>query len=269
MTRIAIEQTNPRLGDVAFNLSAMTARLEASAADLVLFPECALTGYGFATREEAWRHAEPIPGRSVERMTEALRRSRSQYAAFGMLERRGDDMFNAAALIGRDGVVGTYRKMHLLHLGVDRFNRPGDLGFPVFDLPIGRIGLQICFDFSFPEPTRCQKLAGAQLIAVITNWPAQAEVSCDFTPRVRSQENHICVATCDRVGSESGFTFRGRSRLIDCDSRVVAEASPTEEQSLVGDLDLQAADRNRVVYVAGEYELDRIAARRPEHYHGL
>lgn len=264
--RLAVCQTLPRFADVEANLRAIEARLASLRADLAIFPECALSGYGFDSREAALRCAVTREGSEIARVREALRRGECGAALVGLLERDGTRLFNAAMLIDRNGVAGVYRKTHLLQLGVDRFDDPGDLGLPIFEVAGARIGVLICFDFSFPEPSRVLKLKGAQLICVPTNWPEKAEISCDHAPRVRAQENHVFVATCDRVGEEGGFRFRGRSRIVDFEGRVLAEASATDEATLELDLDLATADRNRVVYQAGQYELDRIESRRVELY---
>jgi predicted amidohydrolase len=270
--RLAVCQFEPRLGAVTENLTRLAHRLEdalARGAELVLFPEAALSGYGFEDRAAAAAAARRQDDAAFAQLARILAGHGERHALVGFAERDGDRLFNSAALIGSQGIAGVYRKTHLLHLGLDRFTRQGDRGLPVFTLPAGRIAPQICFDLGIPEVARSQKLAGAQLLCVPTNWPLEAEISCDLAPRVRAQENHVFVATCDRVGSESGCEFRGRSRIIDFEGRVVAEASAQGEDTLLATLDLAAADRNRVVYRAGEYELDRIAARRPELYAAL
>lgn len=264
--RLAVCQTYPRFADVSANLLMIERLLERHPADLSIFPECALSGYGFDSRTAASQSAVRLDGPEIGRIRDALRKGGGRAALVGLLEAAGDRLFNAAALVTKDGVLGVYRKSHLLHLGVDRFDDPGDLGFPVFDLDGARIGVLICFDFSLPEPSRVLKLRGAQLICVPTNWPEKAEVSCDFAPRVRAQENHVFVATCDRVGEEGGFRFRGRSRIVDPEGRILVEASALDEQVIEFDVDLAAADHNRVVYDRGRYELDRIGVRRPDLY---
>jgi predicted amidohydrolase len=262
--RIAAIQTDPSLGNVAKNLEGILAAIKATTADLLVFPECALTGYGFGSLEEGWRISEAIPGPSAGRIAEACRTTK-RHAIVGMLERSGDRLYNCAVLFGPDGVVGGYRKAHLPHLGIDRFATPGDSSFPVFELPFGRAGILICYDLSFPEAARVLKLDGAQVICVPTNWPIAAEVSCCHAPPVRAQENHVNVVTCDRVGEEAGFRFRGGSRIVDFGGRTLAEAGD-RPAVITAELDLQGADQNRVVHNPGLYELDRIGHRRPELY---
>jgi predicted amidohydrolase len=264
--KIAVSQTEPKLGDVPHNLDGLLRHVSEIDADLILFPECALTGYGFESVEDAVAVAETIPGPSTEVLASACRDFDS-WAIVGLLERdaKTGALYNSAAVIGPGVVAGVYRKAHLPYLGVDRFATPGDRGFPVFQTPFAKIGVLICYDLSFPEAARVLKLRGAQIVCVPTNWPDAATVSCDHAPFVRAQENHIHVATANRVGEESGFRFRGRSRIVDCTGKVLAEAGSTKA-ILTADLDAAASDRNRVVMVPGRYELDRIAHRRPEFY---
>lgn len=174
--KIAAVQINSRLGDVAHNLRAVRAGLRDAArlgARLAVFPECVLTGYCFESGEEARPFAEPAPGPS----TDALAADCCQlgvWAVVGLLERDGANLFNACALIGPDGFVAAYRKIHLPYLGVDRFTTPGDRPFAVHDLGGLRVGMHICYDGSFPESARVLTVLGADLLVLPTNWPAGA-----------------------------------------------------------------------------------------------
>lgn len=262
--RVAAVQMAPRLGLVPENLDRILHELRTLKADLIVFPECALSGYAFDSRENALRVAETIPGPSVEKIEKACRQA-GVWTIIGVLERTEDALFNAAIIVGPRGLMGVYRKMHLPFLGVDRFTTPGDLGFTPFPTDIGRLGVLICYDLSFPEAARILKLDGAQILCVPTNWPEAAEISCRYSPMVRAQENHVHVVTANRVGEEGGFRFLGRSKICDVNGRVLAEAGP-EETIILSELDPEAADQNRVVNIPGRYELDRIAHRRPGHY---
>jgi predicted amidohydrolase len=264
--KLAVYQFAPKLGDVPGNLDVILKQVSSVYSDLVLFPECALTGYGFESAEEAVRVAETIPGPSTELIAKACR-DRDRWAIFGMLERdpATGALYNSAAVIGPGVVKGAYRKNHLPFLGVDRFAAKGDRGLPVFETPFGKIGVLICYDLAFPEPARVLKLGGAQLLCVPTNWPEAAAISCDYSPFVRAHENHIHVATANRVGEESGFRFMGRSRIIDCTGGMRAAAGDGNTL-LIADLDLGESLHSRKVIVPGRYEVDRIGHRRPELY---
>ncbi len=264
---VAVMQTDPKLGDVEGNLEDIVDAVQRISCDLMVLPECALQGYGYDQPREAGAIAQPVPGPATEAVADVCRRMK-RHAVFGMIESDGDRYYNTAVLIGPDGIVGKYRRMHLPFLGVDRFTWPGDLGFPVFETPLGRIGLLICFDLSFPEDARALKLGGAQIICVPTNWPEAAEVSCVHAPMVRAQENHVWLVTANRVGTEAGTTFRGESRICDPDGRILEE-SGWGMGSISAEFEPLDADRNRIVIRPGEYEIDRIMSRRPDHYGAL
>src|SRR5260370_39187862 len=137
----------------------------------------------------------------MDAMSGACRRA-GCYAIAGFIEKDGAAFYNAAMLIGPDGLVGSYRKVHLPYLGVDRFLTPGNLPFQVFDLPFGRVGMNICYDASFPEASRALKLLGAQLIALPTNWPPGASRTPKFTITSRANENHVSFDPVDRVRAD-------------------------------------------------------------------
>jgi 5-aminopentanamidase len=268
--KIAVVQMDVFLGDKGRNIQAILDRLETAAragANVVIFPECAVTGYCFESLEEAVPEAEIIPGPSSERIGRAAK-ERNCTVVVGMLEREGDKVYNAAAVLGPGGILGSYRKVHLPFLGIDRFATAGDSPFPVFPIPAGRLGINICYDCSFPEAGRVPKLRGAQLLAIPTNWPVNSDL-WEHVPKARAIENHMIVAVADRVGEERGFRFAGHSQIVDFTGRVSAEAGETEETILYADVDLAAAERNRILRIPGKHEIDRIADRRPELYGAL
>src|SRR5262245_34856291 len=151
--KIAGVQIDCRLGDRAANLDRIRRRLRETAEQgvrLTVFPECALTGYSFESKEEAWPHAEPLHGPATLRLA-ADCRELSTWAIVGLLDRDGTRIFNSCALLSPEGLAATYRKVHLPCIGVDRFATPGDRPFAVHDLGGLRVGMNICYDGSFPE----------------------------------------------------------------------------------------------------------------------
>jgi predicted amidohydrolase len=266
--KIACAQIDVEIGNVAANRNKVINRIRQSAeqgARLVVFPECALTGYCFESLEEAAPFAESVDGPSAEAIATACREA-GAYAVVGFIERDGAALYNAAMVVGPDGVAGAYRKVHLPFLGVDRFLTPGDRPFAVLDLPFGRAGVNICYDASFPEAARTLKLMGAELIILPTNWPGGAWRTAEFIINARANENHIHFAAANRVGVERGWQFIGRSKIADCMGDTVAEAGREQEEILFAELDLQESNKNKIVNVAGSYEIDRLADRRPEFY---
>lgn len=265
--KVAAVQMDVKILEKSRNLEKILANFDAACragAKLVVFPECALSGYCFTGRDEAWPASETVPGPATNEIAR-LARQRGATAVVGLLERDGELIYNAAAVISPQGVLGTHRKVHLLCLGIDRFDAPGNKPFPIFETPQGKIGINICYDSSFPEAGRVVKLKGGEILAIPTNWPVGSD-SWQHTPKVRATENHMHVIAADRVGVERGFGFSGHSQIINFEGQVLAEAGETEETIVYGEIDVAAANHNLVVRRPGEWEFDRIAARRPEMY---
>ena len=264
--RVAVAQFDPVLGAKERNLETCLARLEeasAAGAELLVLPECALPGYMFESAEEAMPFAEEIPGPSTEVLAEACARL-DAYVVCGLLERDGDALRNAAVLVGPDGLVGTYRKTHLPFLGVDRFVLAGD-ELTVYDTPLGRIGIEICYDLRFPEATRTLALQGADLVAHPTNFPVAARIQTELITVARAAENRVFLLTANRVGKERWAEFCGRSQIVDPYGTRLAEADAVEETLLVADVELEQA-RDKDYVVPGDYELYLFGDRRPELY---
>ena len=268
MTKIAGVQMDIEIGKVAANRNRIIAKLREAAeqgAQLVVFPECALTGYCFTSLDEAIPFAETADGESANLIAEACRET-GVHAIVGFIEKAGANYFNAAMLISPDKIAGAYRKVHLPFLGVDRFLTPGDQAFQIFATGLGKIGMNICYDINFPEAPRVLKLAGAELYVLPTNWPTGAWRTPKFMLNARAQENHFAVIAVNRVGTERGWRFIGQSKIVDCMGDVIVEASEAQEELLFAEIDLQESNRNKIVNVAGSYEIDRLADRRPEFY---
>lgn len=266
--KIAGVQMDVRLGDKAANLRRMDEMLavtKEAGARLVVFPECALPGYCFESRDEALLLAEPIPGPSVQAMIDAAARH-DQFVVFGMLEVDGDRLFNSAVLVGPGGLIGSYRKAHLPYLGVDRFTTPGDRPFQVYDADGLKIGMNICYDGAFPEAARALALAGADLIVLPTNWPPGAECTAEFVINTRAMENNVYYLAVDRVGTERGFCFIGKTKICNPSGGTIAEADHTNEAIVYADIDLERARRKKVIRVAGKHEIHRFLDRRPDLY---
>jgi predicted amidohydrolase len=267
--RVAVAQIDPKLAEVERNLETCVTRLEEAASDgaqLLVLPECAIPGYMFDSAEEALPFAEEIPGPSTEVLERECRRL-GQHVVCGMLERDRDALYNSAVLIGPDGLIGTYRKTHLPFLGVDRFVVPGD-EFSVYETPLGRIGLEICYDLRFPEVTRTLALNGADIIAHPTNFPLAARPQTEFITRARAYENRVYLLTSNRVGEERSAEFCGWSQIVEPRGARLAEAGADAEALLLADVDLERA-RDKDFVIPGEYELYLFGHRRPDLYGAL
>ncbi len=266
--KIAAVQMNPKITANRENLDKILHEARAAAgngADLVVFPECALTGYVFASREEAIRFMESIPGPSTDRLADCCQEL-GVHIIFGLLEIDGDRCFNAAALVGPQGLVGKYRKNHLPFLGVDRFLDPGDSPFRVHRTPVGNIGLHICYDCNFPESARVMALQGADILALPTNWPEGRGNIAKYVVNTRALENKVHVVAVDRVGEERGVRFLGRSKIANAWGDTLARGSDDKEEIIYAEVSLAAARQKHIIIKAGEFEVDYIRDRRPELY---
>jgi predicted amidohydrolase len=258
-------QMAPRRGHSEANVRITRTAIEAATregARLVVFPEASLTGYVFHDRASARRAAIVADGRQLAEVADSCRAT-DAWTVVGAIERDGERLHNSLFLVGPDGVAGHYRKLHTLCLGVDRFTTPGSEPPPVFETPLGRIGLNICYDGSFPETGRALKLGGAQLIVLPTNWP-NLRLKREQV-QIRAYENHVNYLAVNRVGEEEGVAFHGGSMAADPSGEMLS-AIGDGPGFLHVEFDMEAADSTRVVEVDGEYEYDYVADRRPDMY---
>src|SRR5262249_30069548 len=266
--KIAGVQMDCAIANVSANLDAVRNGLGEAAglgARLVIFPECALTGYCYRSKEEAWPFAQPLPGPACETLAVDCR-PLGGFAIAGLLE-RGDpgDLFNSGLLVGPQGYIASYRKVPLPFLGIDRFATRGDRPFAVHDLDGLKVGINICYDGSFPESSRVLTVLGADLVVLPTNWPTGARPTVQHLVQSRALENHIYYAAVHRVGEQRGCRFIGASRGVDCDGELLATAGEGPEV-ILAEVDPAVARNKRLVKIPGQYELDRVGHRRPEMY---
>lgn len=264
----ALAQMDIHIGCPGRNLERMLALLQVAAvndARLVIFPECALAGYCFESLEEARTFAEPIPGPSTAQFAETCQKL-GIHVIYGLLEADGSRVFNACALVGPNGLVGSYRKIHLPYLGVDRFTTPGDRPFRVFDIGFARVGMHICYDGAFPESARVMALDGADVIALPTNWPPGSECTASYVINARALENNVYFLAVNRVGTERGFRFIGHSKACKPDGSPLCEARHERDEVLYAEIDVALARSKRLVRVPDKHVIDRFKDRRPEMY---
>lgn len=270
--RIATAQYQPRVGESDANRDAALRQVEAAAAagaQLVVLPELASSGYVFESEAEAAATSEDLSGALVESLTAACRRL-GVHVCFGLNEKDGDCRHNSAVLAGPDGVLGTYRKVHLFNDEKSWFV-PGD-SLTVVETPLGRIGMLICFDLWFPEVARGLALGGAEVICVPTNWVSSFKRTVydergwcqgDYMAVAAAAANGCVVACADRIGTERGVPFLGASIIVGADGWPVAgPASADREELLVADVDLDSVASAR----ARTPRNDLLADRRPEAY---
>lgn len=220
---IAVVQFSPVLNEVDFNMKAAAAalsRVPGSGNRLVVFPEMASTGYSFSDRAHGWRMAEPVPEGPTTKLWCELAGTTGAFIVAGLPERDGQALYNTAILVGPDGFVAKYRKLHLWS-EEKLFYEPGNLGLVVATLPFARVGLMICYDMWFPEQPRILRQLGADVLAVPSAWvwndtPAHVKrgfYMANYVGMVTAHLNQVFVAIADRVGQENDRRFFGSSLI--------------------------------------------------------
>jgi len=257
--RLAIVQTNPQFASVDSNVKAALASMEKAQADFYVLPELFNTGYNFTEMAEVEKLAEPAEGTTCKAMMEFSRRN-SCYVVCGVAE-KSNRLYNSSALVGPDGLIGVYRKVHLYYRE-NLFFAPGNLGFPIFDLPIGKVGMMICFDWFYPESARTLALRGAQLIAHPSNLVMP---HCPDAMVTRCLENRVFAATSNRIGREhrgnTDLSFIGKSEIVSPRGEILKRLPESEEGIAVVDVNLSQASSKRL----NEFN-DLFGGRRPDQY---
>ena len=213
--------------------------------------------YFCPSQDVAWfAAAEPVPGPTTERMAEHARRY-AMVMVVPVYEKEGAGLlYNTAAVIDADGrYLGKYRKTHIPQTAgfwEKFFFRPGNLGYPVFDTAYAKVGAYICYDRHFPEGARALGLGGAE---VVFNPSATIKGLSDHLWAIEQPAHAVAngyfMGCVNRVGVEAPWnlgTFYGSSYFVDPRGRIVAQASETDDELLVADLDLSLIDEVRAVW---------------------
>ena len=265
MTVVTAVQLAPTVGDLEGNVDRAVeaiATAVVTGSELVVLPELTTSGYVFESPEEA-RSLGLSPDDAVFDRFAAV--AGDAVVVVGFAE-TGDDghLYNSAALLDASGVRAVYRKVHLW----DReklFFRPGDARPPVVETRFGRIATMICFDLEFPEWPRIAALAGADLLAVPTNWPLVPVPAGERAPEVQiaiatARMNKMAIVCADRVGVERGVDWTGGTSIVNAEGALVAQVGPIAG-STCADIDLlDSRDKRQAEHV------DLLGDRRPDLY---
>ena len=264
MLRAGFFQFAPTFGDVARNLSRVVSALGNAEADIIVLPELAFTGYLFEDRSELARLAQEPAKSPIVSSLVALCRNRDFFLVTGFAEKCADKIFNSALVIGADGVVHTYRKLHLFDREKAYFD-PGDTPPAVVELCGAKIGVMVCFDWAFPEVARVLALQGADLLC----HPANLVLTyCQKTMIARCIENAVFAVSANRFGSDvrpgGTLTFTGQSQVVTPKGEVIYRAKAEGEDLFIAEIDLGEA-RNKWITEKNHLLDDR----RPEYYRHL
>ncbi len=240
--RVACAQYAIREGDRDHNLGRslhFIRRAVERGANLLVLPELANTGCDPGSYARALELAEELPGGPTVQAWRERAEVSGVCVVGGLLEREGDTLYNSAVLLA-PGVAGRYRKTHLWNK--EKFLYEPGQELPVFDTPLGRIGVLICYDAWFPEAARTLALKGAQMLCVPSNapddWVPEEQRRGGLTMLnvhaiAHANANRLFVACANRVGGG----YLGRSCVVDPTGGVLAHGGPTEEGLVLADVD--------------------------------
>jgi NAD+ synthase (glutamine-hydrolysing) len=239
--RVALAQINPTVGDLAGNSEKIREWLErakAAGADLVAFPELALTGY---PPEDLLLKPSFIRD-NLRVLGELVAETKGIAAVIGFVDLEGD-IYNAAALAHDGHLHGVYHKVYLPNYGVfdeERYFQRGRR-CPIFELDGVRVGLTICEDMWYPSgPVSLQAQHGAELLVNINGSPFHAgkQRSRSTMVATRAMDSRAFVAWVNMVGGQDELIFDGNSAVFTPDGDVLAQAPSFEEHLLVADVDV-------------------------------
>lgn len=267
-TRIGLVQqhvTDDRSENMQRGLAAVR-RAASAGANIVCFAELAFDP--FYPQEPATPRtpqlAEPIPGPTTKAFAQ-LARELHVVIVLNLFEVSDGRTYDSSPVLGCDAqLLGTTRMIHITDYPCFHergYYAPGDRGAPVYETPFGKIGVAICYDRHFPEYMRALALAGAEIVFIpqagaVGEWPDglyHAEM------QVAAFQNGYFTALCNRVGPEPRLTFGGESFVCDPQGRVIEQATATEDEILICDLDLDQIKRSHARRLF-------LADRRPELY---
>ncbi len=224
-------------------------------ARVMCFQEIFNTPYFCQVQEdEHFSTAEPIPdGPTMQKMMKVAKET-EMVLVVPMFEREDDGFFyNTAGVIDADGTyLGKYRKTHIPHtkgFWEKYYFRPGNMGYPVFDTAVGRIGVYICYDRHFPEGWRALGLAGAKLVfKPSATTRGHSKYLWDLEQPAAAVANEYFVGAINRVGPEDldGTDYYGSSYFVSPRGQMVGEvASDTKDEVVVRDLDMSLIEEVR------------------------
>ena len=252
--KVAVLQFDPQAGlqhkveNLKHGLQLASQAVE-NGAQLIVMPELANCGYSFKNREDAFAHAEDFNHSPSLDAWQEFCQLHAVYLVAGIAEKENAKLYDTSVLIGPEGLIGKYRKAHLWNLEKLWFS-PGDTGFPVFETPIGRIGLLICWDIWFPEVARILSQQGADIICSVNNWvwtppplfDESGKCMASYLTMTASHVNNVYIAAANRVGKEMHGEFLGCSLITGLNGWPIAGVADAHSETILyAELDLMKA----------------------------
>ncbi len=256
--KLALVQIEPKLGDLKSNLDYVIEKTRSSAAedaDIVIFPELALTGSDLqALGHKVIDIALEKGDQPIQRLCQ-LAGEEEIYLAIGFIEKRRIPgvLYNSVAFFGPDGsLIGTYAKTHLF--STENISFHSGPSIDVFKTEYGRVGPMICMDIGYPEVARILSIQGAELLFSSSAWITDDEDMWELSLRARALDNVVFVAGVNRTGKEGSWEFIGQSMMVDPRGHVIGRLGRDEGTLFCTiDLDQVAVERRRAMHWTGRH----------------
>ncbi|MBU1054076.1 MAG: nitrilase [Proteobacteria bacterium] len=246
MFQVAAIQITPVLGDVRTNLKRgiQFMRQVSNDADLIVFPELWTTGY-YLSKQAFQQLAETQDGPTINTLREEALRSNSVIiSSFAEKDSEGCLYISATIIDQKGELLGIVRKS-LLWSRENEIFEMGEIKYPIFQTIHAKIGVLICYEMEFPEPSRLMALEGAELIVCPSVWSVAASRRWDIQLPARALDNTIFILGVNTVGNNSC----GKSKLVGPMGDILSEASDSREEVLLRAVDIKslywARDENR------------------------
>lgn len=265
--KAASVQFNPVLHERDKNIDGLAKAVEEAAkngAKLIVCPEMSTTGYQYKDRDEIAPYTDTIPGKATD-VIGAVAKKYGAYVVFGMAERdpETDLFYNAAAFVGPKGYIGKYRKSHQWE-AEEHWAVWGDVGVPVHDTELGKIGIIICMDANYVETARLAALGGADILAFPTDSTAQAL----WALQSRAILNGYYIVCANRSNTELDYHALGGSAIWSPTGQKLVSAKVLVDK----DDNMDAPNIYYAMIDPAEYNnvnKQRLAQRRPKLYKDL
>jgi predicted amidohydrolase len=221
--------------DLDFDLrrvAKLIADARAAGAGLLVLPDATLGGYLADLRHPDPEALPPALKPDDPLLASIAALAGDMVVCAGYCEADGVDRYNAAVCLTGDGVLGRHRKVHL-PAGEAAAYRPGD-GFAAFDTPVGRVGMLIDYDKTFPESARSLALDGADIVACLSAWPTSVTNRApklaqdrqawlfDLYDCARAAENQLVLVSANQTGVIGGLRFLGQAKVVGPGGNILA-----------------------------------------------
>lgn len=267
IVKVALAQFNSLLGNKQNNLQRMADFCHQAAgqgAKLICFPELATTGYrGDLLSTKLWDLSD-TEGSETYQLFSSLATSLNLTIVSGFVERGRylGEIYNSVGVWnpGCDEISGVFRKVHAF--GIEKQWFRNGSSYPVFDTPIGKIGIMICYDMGFPEVARILTLNGAELLLAPSAWCVQDRDMWDINTACRALENGSHLLAVNRWGNEEELHLFGGSKILGPRGQVLSEANCDGEALLIGEVNFLAQAHTRL-------SIPYLRDRKPQSYEQL